>query len=98
MATNTGTAIGYSARNITGQATTVVNTGSGILHSLVFGGPTATGVVTIYDNTSAAGTPLAIITTPANPLPSTLLLDIAYSVGLTVVTGTANQNVTVTYV
>ena len=100
MAINTGTAVGYSFLNITVAAptTTVVKTGSGILHTITLNGPVATAVVTVYDNTAASGTAIAIITVPASPQPVTLTFDAAFSTGLTVVTATAAQNVTVTFI
>lgn len=98
MATNTGTAVGYSFLNITGQATTVVKTGSGILHTIVFNGPTATTTAAIYDNTAGSGTLIGTITVPASPMPVTLTYDAAFSTGLTIVTGVANSNITVTFI
>lgn len=98
MARNTGTAVGYSFLNITGQATTVVRTGSGILHTITLNGPTATTTVAIYDNTAGSGTLIGTITVPANPLPVTLTYDAAFDTGLTIVTGTANSNITVSFI
>lgn len=98
MATNTGTAVGYSYNNITTQTTTVVKTGTGILKRIVFNGPTATGVITLYDNTSADGTKIGTITTPATPQPQELDFDVAFTNGLTVVTATANQDLTICYI
>lgn len=100
MATNTGTAVGYSFLNITAAAptTTVVKTGTGILHTITFNKPVATGVVTVYDNTAASGTVIGTITVPASPMPVTLTFDAAFSTGLTVVTATAAQDITVTFI
>lgn len=100
MSVNTGTAVGYSFLNITAAAptTTVVRTGSGILHCITFNKPVATGVVTVYDNTAASGTIIATITVPASPIPVTLIYDAAFSTGLTFVTATAAQDITVTYI
>lgn len=100
MSTNTGVIGGYSSNNITLAAptTTVVKTGAGILHTITFNKPVATGVVTVYDNTAASGTVLATITVPASPQPVTLHYDAVFTTGLTVVTATAAQDITVTYV
>jgi hypothetical protein len=100
MALNTGVIPGYNSTNITLAAptTTVVKTGQGILHSITFNKPVATGVVTVYDDTAASGTVIATITTPANPMPVTLTYDRHFTVGLTVVTATAAQDITVTYI
>lgn len=100
MAINTGSAVGYSVSNITLAAptTTVVKTGSGILHAITFNKPVATGVVTVYDNTAASGTTIGTVTVPASPMPVTLFYDAVFSIGLTVTTATAAQDITVTYI
>jgi hypothetical protein len=103
MATNTGTAVGYSYQNITAAAptTTVVRTGSGILHTLVINNPAADGVITVYDGISASGTKIATITQAAalaNDQPSFVLYDCVFSTGLTIVTSVAAQDITVTYI
>lgn len=83
--------------NITGQATTVVKAGSGILHMLTFNNPVATSVVTIFDNTAGSGTKIGTITIPASPQPVTILYDVKFSTGLTVVTATASSDITVSF-
>lgn len=98
MATNTGAAAGYSSVNITGQATTLAKTGSGILHTVTFNKPTATTVVTIYDSLLGSGTKIGTITIPASPMPVTLTYDAVYSNGLTFVTGTADSDITATFI
>lgn len=98
MATNTSPAVGYSYTPITGQATTVIRSTPGILHTITFNKPTATGVVTIYDNTAASGTKIGTITIPASPMPVTLTYDAHFTIGLTIVTGTADSDITVTYI
>jgi len=55
-------------------------------------------VVTIYDNTSAAGTIIGTITVPASPMPVTLTYDIAFNTGLTIVTETAASDITVSFI
>ena len=89
----------YKSVNITAAAptTTVVATGNGTLHTITFNKPVATGVVTIYNNTAASGTVIATITVPASPMPVTLTYDCAFAIGLTIVTATAAQDITVTY-
>ena len=100
MATNTGVIPGYNVVNIVAAAptTTVVKTGQGILHTITFNGPTATAVVTVYDNTAASGEKIATITIPASPMPVTLTYDVEFSVGLTITTATAASDITVSYV
>lgn len=98
MAQNTGVIGGYNAAHITSQTTTVVKTGQGVLHTITINNPAATATVTIYDNTSAAGTTLGIVTVPSSPLPVTLTYDITFTTGLTIVTATADSDITVSYV
>lgn len=87
----------YVSKNITTQTTTLVATGSGVLHTITFNKPTATGTVAIYNGLDSGGTLLGTITAPTSPQPVTLTYDIAFGVGLAIVTGTANQDITVTY-
>jgi len=79
--------------------TTVVKSGVGFLHAITINKVAATGVITIYDNTAGSGTLIGTITMPATLLASqiTLLFDVVFSVGLTIVTATAAQDITVSY-
>jgi hypothetical protein len=86
-----------SYNNITGQATTVVKAGPGMLHSITFNTPVATETVTIFDNTAGSGTKIATITVPASPMPVTLFYDVRFSIGLTIVTATASSDITVAF-
>ncbi len=92
--------VGWNKAVITAAAptTTVVKAGPGMVHTITLNGPAATGTITVYDALTATGTPVAIITTPASPFPVTLTYDMKMDVGITVVTGTAAQNVTVTFI
>lgn len=83
--------------NITGQATTVVKTGAGVLNLLTFNNPVATSVVTIFDNTAGSGTKIGTITIPASPQPLTIIYDVRFSIGLTIVTATASSDITVSF-
>lgn len=87
----------YQYLNITGQATTLVRTGNGALHTICFNKPVATETVAIYDGVSTAGTLIGTITVQASPQPGCLTYDVGYGVGLTVVTGTASSDITVSY-
>jgi hypothetical protein len=99
-AINTGVIPGYNYTNIVLAAptTTVVKSTPGILHSITFNKPTATTVVTVYDNIAASGTIIGTITVPASPLPVTLTYDISFNTGLTFVTATAASDITVSFV
>lgn len=100
MAQNTGTISGYNSVNITGASptTTLIQSGQGILHTITFNKPVATGVVTVYDNTAGSGTVLATITVPASPQPVTLTYDLTFATGLTIVTSVVAQDITVSYI
>lgn len=97
---DSGAPVGWNYNNIVLAAptTTVVKSGAGVLHTITFNKPVATGVVTLYDNTSAAGTVIGIITTPASPIPVTLRYDLRFGTGLTITSATAAQDITVTYI
>jgi hypothetical protein len=87
----------FNYLNITGQATTPVRTGPGVLHTVCFNNPTATEVITLWDSLTAAGTKIGTITIPASPQPVCLVYDVAYGTGLTVQTATASSDITVSY-
>ena len=79
---------------------TVVKSGAGRLHKICINTPAANAVVTVYDNTAASGTVIAILTQPAALLSSGVNCaeyDLAFGTGLTVNTATAAQDITVTY-
>lgn len=84
----------YIYKNIASATTTVVKSGAGILHSIVIN-TTAAAAITVYDNTSAAGTKIATIA--ASPaIGSTFTYDVAFATGLTIVTAGASD-ITVSY-
>ncbi len=89
----------YQYLNITGTGTALARTGNGILHTVCFNNPIGSSTITIYDGTSAAGTKIGTITLPATGfLPQCLLYDVAYGIGLTLVTGSAtSSDITVSY-
>lgn len=87
-----GNAGGYSFLNIAaGQATTTVKSGAGTLHSIILNSAaTATNTTTIYDNTAASGTVIGRPAVTTATVPTTLIYDIAFATGLTIITATAN--------
>lgn len=90
----------FTPLNITTLATTVVKTGVGLLHTITINTSAANGTITIYDNTAASGTVIGTITQPAALLssgPVTITLNATFSIGLTIVTGVAAENLTVSY-
>lgn len=68
--------------------TTVVQTGGGVLGSIVLG-ETAAGAITVYDNTAASGTIIAVL--KASTVEGTYTFNCAFSIGLTVVTAAASK-------
>lgn len=83
---------GYSFLNIAaGQATTTVKSGAGTLHAIVLNSAaTATNTTTIYDNTAASGTVIGRPAVTTATVPTTLIYDLAFATGLTIITATAN--------
>lgn len=88
---------GFLYNHISSNATTLVNTGAGVLSNISINKAGASSnIATIYDGISAAGTVIAIIdTTTARSIPYT----VAYTVGLCIVTSTGTAaDLTVSYV
>jgi len=94
---NGSTGLIYRSVNITGQTTTLVKTGGGLLHSITLNNPVATGTIKFNDALTDTTPVLGIITTKTSPMPVTLVYDIEFAVGLTIVTGTASQDITIAY-
>lgn len=74
--------------NIASATTTVVKSGGGILRRITIN-TTAAGAITVYDNTSAAGTKLA--TFPSSAVVGTYEFGCRFGTGLTVVTAAASD-------
>lgn len=89
----------YVPITLAAPTTTVVKSGSGFLHAITINTPAANGVITVYDNTSATSTKIATITQPASLLDGakSLIYDLEFTTGLTIVTSTAAQDITVSY-
>ncbi len=94
-----GTAVpcgSYNYKNINSQATTVVKSGAGVLHTLCINTVANTGTATIYDNTSATGTKIGTVT-QVTGVPSCLRYDVGFATGLTIVTAVATPDITISY-
>lgn len=87
----------YTNITLAAPTTTVIKSGAGFLHTITFNKPVSTGTLTCYDNTVGSGTVIATITSPAGGVPVSLHYDVTFSVGLTCVTATAAQDITVSY-
>lgn len=86
----------YNYLNITTTATTLVKSGAGFLHAIVFNKPASTGTVKI-DDALTDTTPVIGTITSGDALPRTVIYDLQFNNGLTIVTGTAAQDITVIY-
>ncbi len=87
----------YNYAHVGSAATTVIKTGPGVLHSITVNTlGTVASVITIYDNTSAAGSVIAIINSLS--LFGPFVYDVKFTTGLTIVTtGTLAPDVTISY-
>lgn len=87
----------FTPTHITTSTTTVVKASAGVLHSVIVNTKgTVASTITIYNNTSAAGTIVAII--DSLTLSGTFQFDISMSLGITVVTtGTVAPDITVAW-
>lgn len=86
----------FQYQNITTDATTVVKSGKGYLHTICINTPAATGTITIFDNTAASGTKIGTITSFAS-VGGCFTYDVAFWTGLTIVTATAAPDITVSF-
>ena len=81
-----GAGVHFNAAN----AGYAIKTGAGLLRSITVGTPAA-GTMTLYDNTSATGTPILVVTYIAATQPFTITPDQSFTTGLfAVVTGSAD--------
>lgn len=85
--------------NITTATTTTVKSTKGFLHSIIINTLVASATITIFDNTTGTGTKIGTITLPStitgDPA-SSLIYDLSFSTGLTIVTSGATD-ITVVY-
>lgn len=96
-------------RNLTGNGTTVVKSGNGVIRGMSINHNTTGGDIILYDNTAASGTKIGsfsvatpsggLLSASGQPSPVYLMLTAEFTVGLTVVTsGSSNNDVTIYYV
>jgi hypothetical protein len=79
----------YSWVVINTATTTTIKSGAGTLHTICILGGTL-GTVTAYDNTAGSGTSIFPSFTPSATLPNpSIICDISFTTGLTIVTGSA---------
>lgn len=87
----------YSFEHINSITTTTVKASSGLLHALVINTPINTGKITIFDSTEVGGQIIAEIINGTNVKPWSLIYDIEFINGLTIVTAVKAQDITVSY-
>lgn len=89
----------WEKTHIAGAATTVVKNAGGIFGGIVVNKAIALSTITIYDNTAASGTVVAIISQPLALLGSQIYLPYKCKMdnGITVVTSAADD-ITVLYI
>lgn len=87
----------YTHITLAAPTTTVVKSGPGTLHSICVNAPATNGVITIYDNTAASGSTIGTITTPASAPLRCFAYDVAFWTGLTILTATSAQDLTVSF-
>lgn len=98
-----GSALGVNAveqagspfSHIAGAATTTVKSGAGILHKISINTKGAASTATVYDNTAGSGTVIAVIDLTLSQ--DTLIYDLAFATGLTIVTTGTLSDLTVSY-
>jgi hypothetical protein len=81
--------------HITVAGTYTLKNVAGTLHKIVMNNAGGT-LVTVYDNTTATAPIIAVINTPSQANPVTLMYDLAFSTGLTIVT-TGTWDLTIIY-
>jgi uncharacterized protein (AIM24 family) len=84
---------GDAFHNLTGNATTTVKTGSGVLERIVINTAGTSSTITVYDNTAGSGTKIA---TASGNAQTVLSYNVRFATGLTIVT-TGSPDVTVGY-
>lgn len=88
--------IGRPFSHIATNTTTTVKSGAGHLHSISINTKGLTNTATVYDNTAGSGTVIGILDTTIGV--STLMYDLAFATGLTIVTaGGTSADLTITY-
>lgn len=89
----------WDSTRISTISTTTIKTGAGILGAILVNKAVSASTITIYDNTAASGTVLAMITHPVSLFASQYYLPFLckFSTGLTVVT-TGLDDLTITYI
>ena len=84
-------------KNMTAQATALLKTGPGILHSVTFNKPVATSTLEFDDALTHTSPVIGTVTVPASPMPVTLIYDVEFTTGLSVTMGTADMDVTIAF-
>jgi len=93
----------YTNITLAAPTTTTISGGPCILSAIIINKSASGGVITIYDGNSSTGTVIGTITTPtADPTaplnsPNRVEYEVCCKKGLTIVTSTAAQDITVSH-
>jgi hypothetical protein len=87
----------YSYTHITTDATTVIKTTPGLLHTICINTPIATETITVGDSATTSTPTIAAITEVTAQTPTCQTYDVQTSTGLTVVTAVAAGDITVSW-
>lgn len=87
----------WNYTHISTTTTTLIKTGTGILHSITFNTPVATGTVESDDALTNTTPIIGKTTTATGTNPTTLIYDVVFNTGLSITTGTAAQDITVAW-
>jgi hypothetical protein len=86
----------FDYTNIVIATTTLLKTGSGVLHSIIVNQKWAGGTAVIYDNTEASGTKIG--TVDVSTVGTRLMYDVEFNTGLTIqAIGLGTPSITIMY-
>lgn len=86
------------SKRVTGAVTQTLKYSAGLLNYIILGDPGVAGTITFYDNTAGSGTIILKLTTAGSGnQPITIPVELEFSIGLTVVTTGASQDIVVCY-
>ncbi len=95
-------------KNITGNSTTIIKSGNGVLRGISINDNTTGGTIKVYDNTAGSGTLIAtfqvgtpsggLLSSSGQPGPNYVTMTAEFTTGLTIVTsGSSDNNITAYY-
>ncbi len=88
---------GYNYTRVTSAATTLVKTGSGVLHAVVVNTPTSTGTIELDDALTNTTPIIGKMLFAAGIAPFTVVYDVAFATGLSVTVAVATVDATIVW-